>query len=96
MPALYDDAAVAAAVATLDHWHGDRTAIKRVVYLDDDAVGEFLSELERVAREMNHDPEIDRGEGELTITMSTHSAGGVTDLDVEYARRVDDLVIRLP
>ena len=63
-----------------------------MVRLSEDAVPGLLDDLERIAREMNHDPAVDRSGGELTITMSTHSAGGVTELDVEYARRVDALL----
>jgi 4a-hydroxytetrahydrobiopterin dehydratase len=92
MATLLDDAEFAAALATLDAWSGDRSAITRVVHLDDGEVDAFLAKLEAIAREMNHDPDIDRAGGELRLTMSTHSAGGVTELDVAYAHRVDDLL----
>jgi 4a-hydroxytetrahydrobiopterin dehydratase len=92
MATLLDDAELAVALTTLKDWHGDRSAITREVHLADDAVAGFLADLEAVAREMNHDPDIERSGGDLTITMSTHSAGGVTDLDVAYARRVDALL----
>jgi 4a-hydroxytetrahydrobiopterin dehydratase len=89
------DVEVVRALADLDDWHGDCAAISRVVVLDEDQVTEFLADLERVARQMNHDPDIERAEGQLTVTMSTHSAGGVTELDVAYAQRVDALVAEL-
>lgn len=92
MATLLDDAALQDALAGLDDWHGDHSAIARVVHIADDDVAGFLANLETLAREMNHDPDIERSGGDLTITMSTHSAGGVTDLDVEYARRVDALL----
>lgn len=80
------------ALAGLDGWHGDGTKITRTVMLDADRIEPFLGQLRSVAREMNHDPDIDRDGETLTITMSTHSAGGVTDLDVTYARRVDEIL----
>jgi 4a-hydroxytetrahydrobiopterin dehydratase len=92
MPTLLDDDALSAALAALDDWHGDRLAISRVVHPADADVAGFLVDLETIARAMNHDPDIGRLGGELTITMSTHSAGGVTELDIEYARRVDALL----
>jgi 4a-hydroxytetrahydrobiopterin dehydratase len=92
MATLLDDAALTTALASLDDWHGDRAGIVRVVHIDDGAVDGFLAELEAIAREMNHDPDIERSSGSLTLTMSTHSKGGVTDLDVEYAGRVDELL----
>jgi 4a-hydroxytetrahydrobiopterin dehydratase len=92
MPTLLDDDALSAALTALDDWHGDRFAISRVVHLADADVAGFLVDLETIARAMNHDPDIGRLAGELTITMSTHSAGGVTELDIEYAGRVDALL----
>lgn len=93
MATLLDDAALQAALATLDDWTGDRTAISRSVHITGIAeMDEFLAKLETIAREMNHDPNTEVGDGDLTITMSTHSAGGVTELDIAYARRVDELL----
>jgi 4a-hydroxytetrahydrobiopterin dehydratase len=92
MATLLDDEGLQAALASLEGWHGDRSAITRVVRLSDSEVTGLLANLEIIAREMNHDPDIDRSGDDLTITMSTHSAGGVTELDVAYARRVDALL----
>lgn len=92
MATLLDDAELAAALASLEDWHGDHAAITRVVNLADDEVAGFLARLKAIAREMNHDPDIDRSGDDLSIAMSTHSAGGVTNLDVAYAHRVDELL----
>jgi 4a-hydroxytetrahydrobiopterin dehydratase len=92
MATLLDDDGVQAALAGLNGWHGDRSRISRVVHVPDGEVDAFLFSLESIAREMDHDPDIDRSGHDLTITMSTHSAGGVTELDVAYARRVDALL----
>jgi 4a-hydroxytetrahydrobiopterin dehydratase len=92
MATLLDPSQLSAALADLPDWHGDGGSISRTAHLDDDRVEGFLADLETVAREMNHDPVIERSGSDMTITMSTHSAGGVTDLDVTYAHRVDDLL----
>jgi 4a-hydroxytetrahydrobiopterin dehydratase len=91
MATLLTDTELAAALSSLEDWRGDRSAISREIVLPDDRVEGFLTDLETIAREMNHDPAIEQDGSALTITMSTHSAGGVTELDVAYARRVDDL-----
>jgi 4a-hydroxytetrahydrobiopterin dehydratase len=92
MATLLTDSELSTALTELDDWHGDRSAITRVIQLSDpDATG-FLLNLEAISREMNHDPDISRSGADLTIAMSTHSAGGVTELDVEYARQVDALL----
>jgi 4a-hydroxytetrahydrobiopterin dehydratase len=40
---------------------------------------------------MDHHPDIDIRWTTITFTCSTHSAGGVTEVDVELARLIDDL-----
>lgn len=92
---LLDAETLTAQLAGLDGWKGDTSSISRVVSTTDDQRDRLLSELEAIAREMNHDPDLEFLPGGVQITMSTHSAGGVTELDVEYARRVDVLVGQL-
>jgi 4a-hydroxytetrahydrobiopterin dehydratase len=93
MPDVLDDATRQAALATLDGWQGDRAAISRSLHVGDvAAMDAFLAKLEVIARELDHDPDTEISDGDLTIVMSTHSAGGVTELDIEYARRVNALV----
>jgi 4a-hydroxytetrahydrobiopterin dehydratase len=95
MAELLDAQAVSEALASLPDWSGDGAAIHRTVSVDENSRAQLLSELEVVAREMNHDPDLEFPAGGLTITMSTHSKGGVTDLDVSYARRADELIAQL-
>lgn len=40
------------------------------------------------AEEMNHHPDIDIRYNKLTFLISTHDAGGVTQLDIELAHRI--------
>jgi 4a-hydroxytetrahydrobiopterin dehydratase len=77
---------------TLDAWAGDTSSISRAVTIDSTRREQFLADLESVARELDHDPDLEVVDGNLRITMSTHSAGGVTELDIAYAHRVDTLV----
>ena len=41
---------------------------------------------------MDHHPDIDIRWRTLTFSLSTHSAGGLTQLDLELAHRIDALV----
>jgi 4a-hydroxytetrahydrobiopterin dehydratase len=92
MAELLDDEALHQALDGLHDWHGDPSAIRRTVTVTPIEQPALLEEMERISREMDHDPELDIAGDEVTIVMSTHSAGGVTSLDVAYAHRVDDLV----
>jgi 4a-hydroxytetrahydrobiopterin dehydratase len=92
MAQLLDDNELKTALKGLDGWRGDRSAITRTVTIPAGEQPALLEEMERVARELNHDPDLDIAGDKVTIIMSTHSAGGVTDLDVEYAHRVAALL----
>jgi 4a-hydroxytetrahydrobiopterin dehydratase len=43
---------------------------------------------------MDHHPDLDVRYRELRIAVVTHSAGGVTELDVQLAHRVEELLPR--
>jgi 4a-hydroxytetrahydrobiopterin dehydratase len=92
MAQLLDDNELKTALEGLDGWRGDRSAITRTVTIPAGEQPALLEEMERVARELDHDPDLDIAGDKVTIIMSTHSAGGVTNLDVEYAHRVAALL----
>jgi 4a-hydroxytetrahydrobiopterin dehydratase len=92
MPELLDDQSVRSALADLDGWEGDGKAIRRTVTIPAEQQPHFRSELEAIARSMNHDPDLEVDGDTVTVVMSTHSSGGVTELDVEYARKVNTVV----
>lgn len=41
------------------------------------------------AEEMDHHPDIDIRWRTVNLTLSTHSAGGITQLDIELAHRIE-------
>ena len=44
-----------------------------------------------VAEEMNHHPDLAISWATVTVTITTHSEGGLTDNDFELAKRIDAL-----
>ncbi|MDI2098596.1 4a-hydroxytetrahydrobiopterin dehydratase [Ruicaihuangia caeni] len=40
------------------------------------------------AESLNHHPDVELGYGRLDLRLTSHEAGGVTDLDLELARHV--------
>ena len=83
---------VAAAMATLDGWAGDGEQLRRSVMAPTFARGiKLVDAVAKIADEMDHHPDIDIRWTTITFTCSTHSAGGVTELDVVLARHIDDL-----
>jgi len=51
----------------------------------------FVDSLVEPAEEMNHHPDIEISWSEVTVTISTHSEGGLTENDFELAKKVDAL-----
>jgi 4a-hydroxytetrahydrobiopterin dehydratase len=49
----------------------------------------FMTRAALVAEQMNHHPEWSNVWRTVEVTLSTHDAGGLTELDVSLARRVD-------
>lgn len=51
----------------------------------------FMTGAALIAERMNHHPDWSNVYNTVTINLSTHDAGGVTSLDLEFARRVNGL-----
>lgn len=49
----------------------------------------FMTKLALVAESMNHHPEWFNVYNRVTIDMSTHDAGGITELDFKFAETAD-------
>ncbi len=92
-PPLLSPDEVATALQGLPHWSGDGGAIHRPVELPTfrDAVA-AITAIADVAEQMDHHPDVDLRWRTLHLHLSTHSAGGVTDLDLQLARRIDALL----
>lgn len=50
---------------------------------------EFARKCGEVAEEMNHHPDLLIQWRKVRVSISTHSAGGLTGLDFEYAKAVE-------
>jgi 4a-hydroxytetrahydrobiopterin dehydratase len=84
---------LAAALSGLPLWSGDGEGIRRSVELPGfpDAVAAIVR-IGFVAERMDHHPDVDLRWRTLHLTLATHSVGGVTELDLELARRIDELL----
>ena len=84
---------LSAALPGLPLWSGDGDGIRRSVELPSfrDAV-DAIVRIADVAEEMDHHPDVDLRWRTLHLTLVSHSAGGVTELDLELARRIDALL----
>lgn len=83
------------ALRDLDGWNEvqDRDAIARTFRFADfnEAFG-FMTRIALKAEQMNHHPEWFNVWNRVDVTLTTHDAGGVTQLDVELAHFMNDAV----
>lgn len=57
---------------------------------------DYVTKVAQAAEEMDHHPDIDIRWRTVTFRLSTHSHGGITDLDTTLAERIDLIVDVLP
>lgn len=83
----------AAAVAQLSGWaaHAERDAITRTFRLGDfnRAFG-FMTRVALLADKLDHHPEWFNVYDRVEVLLSTHDAGGVTELDLTMAKFMDE------
>lgn len=91
MPLLSDDE-VTAGLERLEGWERAGDAIRRTFKLRD-FVGsiEFVNWLVEPAEAMNHHPDLEISWNTVTVSLSTHSRGGITERDLELAERIQAL-----
>jgi len=84
---------VAGSLAQLEGWSGDTKGITRTVALPTfPAAIAAVDKVAEIAEEMNHHPDMDIRWRTVTFSCSTHSAGGVTGLDIALAMRIDQII----
>jgi 4a-hydroxytetrahydrobiopterin dehydratase len=76
----------------LDGWERDGDAIRRQFELDDfKGSVDFVNRLTPEAEDMNHHPDLEISWNKVTVSITTHSEGGLTENDFELAGRVSRL-----
>jgi 4a-hydroxytetrahydrobiopterin dehydratase len=74
----------------LEGWERSGDAIvKRFDNGDFKGSVDFVNRITPEAEEMNHHPDLEISWKTVTVTITTHSEGGLTQNDFELARRID-------
>src|ERR1700716_601789 len=81
---------LAAALHGLPHWAGNEEGLRRSVEFPSfrDAVAAIVA-IADAAEELDHHPDVDLRWRTLHLTLVSHSVGGVTENDLQLARRID-------
>jgi 4a-hydroxytetrahydrobiopterin dehydratase len=90
--ARLSDAEIDERLGGLDGWERSGDAIvKRFENGDFKGSVDFVNRLTPEAEDMNHHPDLEISWGTVTVSITTHSQGGLTDNDFELARRIEAL-----
>jgi 4a-hydroxytetrahydrobiopterin dehydratase len=87
-----DEIALQAQLQMLPEWHIERGAVQRTFVLPTfSAAIFFVNAVAHLAELAKHHPDVEIGYNKVTLRWVTHSAGGITEKDVEMAHKVDTL-----
>ncbi len=91
MPLLSKDQ-VSKELTVLNGWALVGTEITKTFELEDfvHAIG-FVSSVSLLAEKANHHPDIDIRWSKVKLSLSTHSAGGLTEKDFALAREIEKI-----
>lgn len=93
MSNLLEKSELADALKKCPEWEYEHKKITRTIEFEEftDAI-DFVNDLAEIAEKAEHHPDILIRHTKVTLTLTTEDAGGITELDIEVATRVDNLV----
>jgi len=88
--ALLNNEQITEALKTLDGWkQNDREIVKEFELKDFVRSMGFVSSVALLAEKADHHPDIDIRWNKVTLVLSTHSEGGLTEKDFSLARQIN-------
>jgi 4a-hydroxytetrahydrobiopterin dehydratase len=83
---------IKSALSTLPDWKRSGSVIARTFQFQDfPAAIAFVNQVARLAERAWHHPDIDVRWNKVTLTLTTHDQGGLTEKDFALARKFDRL-----
>lgn len=89
-PIKLDDDTITQRLEAMPNWRREGDAIRRDLKFADfaEAFG-FMARIALVAEKMDHHPDWKNVYNRVEVTLNTHDAGGITELDFALAERID-------
>jgi 4a-hydroxytetrahydrobiopterin dehydratase len=79
----------------LPHWSKRAQTIRRTFKFEGFLESiDFVNRIARKAQKSNHHPDIDIRFDQVTLTLTTHDEGGITEKDFSLARQCDEVFSR--
>ncbi|HYD53184.1 MAG TPA: 4a-hydroxytetrahydrobiopterin dehydratase [Gemmatimonadaceae bacterium] len=89
-PTALSDLEIQRALGALPGWSRRGDALARTFTFPTFSQGiAFVGRVAALADAMDHHPDIDIRYTKVAIALSTHSAGGITELDLDLARKIE-------
>lgn len=95
MSDLVEEAEIDKLAKKIPEWELDEAKKKifRVIEFDEFMDGiDFVDGIAEIAEEAEHHPEINILWCTITLTLTTHDQGGLTDFDFDLAKKIDTLI----
>jgi 4a-hydroxytetrahydrobiopterin dehydratase len=90
MPQKLSDLEIQRALGGLNGWSRRGDVLTKTFAFERFADGiAFVSRIATAADAMNHHPDIDIRYTKITIVLSTHDAGGITQNDLDLAQKIE-------
>jgi 4a-hydroxytetrahydrobiopterin dehydratase len=87
-----DEARVILALSALPQWKREGQIISRIFQFKDFLTAmKFVNQVANLAEQAQHHPDMDVRWNKVTLALTTHDAGGLTEKDFELARQCDAL-----
>jgi 4a-hydroxytetrahydrobiopterin dehydratase len=87
-----DEFKIISALAALPSWQRNGEIISRTFQFKDfSAALKFVNDVGQIAEQVQHHPDIDIRWNKVTLALTTHDAGGLTEKDFAMARQCDVL-----
>jgi 4a-hydroxytetrahydrobiopterin dehydratase len=89
---LLNEGDIQRAMEELDGWSKSGNEIVKHFEFDDfiHAMG-FVNSVALLAERVNHHPDVDIRWNKVTLTLATHSEGGITKKDIALAKEIETL-----
>ncbi|TRL36959.1 4a-hydroxytetrahydrobiopterin dehydratase [Rhizobium straminoryzae] len=89
---LLEPAAIEAALAEIEGWElapDGRSILRNFKFADFRAAFAFMTECALSAEKLDHHPEWSNVYSRVSVTLTTHDSGGLTERDLRLARLMD-------
>lgn len=92
MTKLLDQAEITSQLGQLDGWTLEGKKIKSIRKFKDfiEAIN-FVNQLVEPAEAAGHHPDLEISYNKVTIYLTTHDAGGITDNDISLAKAINQI-----